>query len=318
MDFVARDRSRREAKKSPKPKKVTTPKLGGPRLASNAACNTKFFARESRLITSDRDKSLDNLKSIRNRWKIIDLVGTGGFGKVYTVDDTQINSSSLRKRMQACKIEPIDQKNSFLAIEASVLKQAKVAKKTRIPFFVDVGKTPQMKYLIMQFLGPSLSQLMRRYKDVSPVSVIEIIKQCTIAIKELHELGIVHRDIKPSNFCVGYQDPEKIYIIDFGLCRQFKINGEIRPLKNKDFFKGTSRYVTLDIHEGNVSGPADDVKSLLYMAIEFIGVSLPWAGVKERLLVKSSKLKFTTKKLLGKVEKKGKIEKIAAKYRKVN
>jgi len=316
MDFIARDRNRRlqAAAKNPPNEKLNTPKLGGPRLATNAASGTKFFSRESRHILDNRNKELDNIKMIRNRWKILNLVGTGGFGKVYTVDDTHIKETSLRKRMLACKIEPIDQEQSLLAIESTVLKQAKQTKKTRIPLFVDVGKTPQMKYLIMQFLGPSLAQLMRRYKSVSPVSVLEIIKQCTIGISELHELGIVHRDIKPSNFCVGYTDPDRVYIIDFGLCRQFKINGEIRPLKHRDGFKGTSRYVTLDIHGGKVSGPADDVKSLLYMAIEFFGVNLPWAGVKEKKLVYDIKTKYTTKKLLSKVEKKGKVEKIAAKY----
>lgn len=32
-----------------------------------------------------------------------------------------------------------------------------------------------------------------------------------------HKTGFVHNDLKPENIVIGNKDPEKIYLIDFGL-----------------------------------------------------------------------------------------------------
>jgi len=36
-------------------------------------------------------------------------------------------------------------------------------------------------------------------------------------LKLLHELGFVHNDIKLENVVVGFDDPNRLYLIDFGL-----------------------------------------------------------------------------------------------------
>jgi len=36
----------------------------------------------------------------------------------------------------------------------------------------------------------------------------------------IHSKNIIYRDIKPENFLVGMNDPNVIYIIDFGLCKK--------------------------------------------------------------------------------------------------
>mgnify|MGYP006093288189 CR=1 FL=1 len=40
-------------------------------------------------------------------------------------------------------------------------------------------------------------------------------------IKVLHELGFVHNDLKLDNILVGFKDPSKIFLIDFGLSQSF-------------------------------------------------------------------------------------------------
>lgn len=50
-------------------------------------------------------------------------------------------------------------------------------------------------------------------------------EQCLECIEHLHAIGFLHRDIKPGNFAIGRvetNDHHTIYMLDFGLCRQFR------------------------------------------------------------------------------------------------
>jgi serine/threonine protein kinase len=40
-------------------------------------------------------------------------------------------------------------------------------------------------------------------------------------LKDLHSIGYVHNDLKLENLVVGNKDPNKIYLIDFGLASSF-------------------------------------------------------------------------------------------------
>jgi len=63
-------------------------------------------------------------------------------------------------------------------------------------------------------------------------------------------MGYIHRDIKPSNFVVEKgKSRNKVYIVDFGLCR-LHLNNKGVPIeerKNADF-RGTVTYASLNAH----------------------------------------------------------------------
>ena len=41
-------------------------------------------------------------------------------------------------------------------------------------------------------------------------------------LRTLHEMGFVHSDLKLENILIGKHDPNKIYLIDFGLARRYR------------------------------------------------------------------------------------------------
>jgi serine/threonine protein kinase len=138
-------------------------------------------------------------------------------------------------------------------------------------------------------------------KDITNylISMLEIIWR-------IHDAGIVHRDIKPENFMfkkIG--EEKKLHIIDFGLSRFYmKGNNHVENTKNRSIV-GTIRYISLNVHEGDVYSRRDDIVSIMYVIIYLIKGNLPWMGLVAKKgdtrtkdqLVYSVKSKVTTAEL---------------------
>ena len=94
----------------------------------------------------------------------------------------------------------------------------------------------------------------------------------------IHSKDIIYRDVKPENFLIGINDPNVIYVVDFGLCKKYrssKTGKHILP-KNTKKFNGTLRYASLNVVKGKESSRRDDLISLGYMLIYLIKRDLPW------------------------------------------
>ena len=97
-------------------------------------------------------------------------------------------------------------------------------------------------------------------------------------MKWIHSKNLVHRDIKPDNFLIGINDPNVIYIIDFGLCKKYrssKTGKHILPKVDKNFF-GNIKFSSSNVIKGKEYSRRDDIISLGYMLIYFIKKGLPW------------------------------------------
>lgn len=138
--------------------------------------------------------------------------------------------------------------------------------------------------LIMQHLGPSLYDVYRACQKKFSVPTmayvaVEILKR----FKELHCQGIVHRDIKPQNFCLGGENLASIYLIDFGLSKEYRQeNGTLVPEDTPAGFVGTPRYASTNSHAKKLQTRRDDVESLGYMMVFLLVGSLPWQSVKTK------------------------------------
>ena len=97
-------------------------------------------------------------------------------------------------------------------------------------------------------------------------------------LKWIHSKDIVYRDIKPENFLFGINDPNVIYIIDFGLCRKYrssKTRKHILP-KYTGEINGTLRFVSPNVIKGKTISRRDDLVSLGYVLIFLLKKKLPW------------------------------------------
>ena len=95
----------------------------------------------------------------------------------------------------------------------------------------------------------------------------------------IHSKNIIHRDIKTKNFVIGREDPNIIYLIDFGFSKKYRSSRTGKHLKfsytntsiGSIFF--SSRYAI----RGYELSRRDDLESFGYMILYLAkGGNMPW------------------------------------------
>ena len=218
----------------------------------------------------NEDSFIKETKIIFKKFIPIKKIGKGSFGNVYSV---------IRKNDKvkfALKIEKLNSKVKILEKEAFNLFNFQGF---GIPKFIAFGHNSCYNFLIEELLDKTLDYLFLKSKKKS--NLIDI---CLIGIQILDRLEYIHskkfiyNDIKPENFLIGINDPNVIYIIDFGLCQKYrssKTGKHIMPrLTGK--ISGTLKYLSPNVVEGKEPSRRDDLISLGYMLIYLYKKSLPW------------------------------------------
>lgn len=156
------------------------------------------------------------------RFKILEMIGAGGFGEVHKVIETHSNTEYAIKT----EYNRDQGKESRLKMEVLVFKaiekqfEKSVDKCKHFIKMIDCGMTDMVKFMVMTLTGHNLEDIRSCLlkKDFSFATALNLSCQTFNAIHDFHELGYIHRDIKPSNFCIGKgKDKRTILIIDFGM-----------------------------------------------------------------------------------------------------
>ncbi|KAI1713417.1 protein kinase domain-containing protein [Ditylenchus destructor] len=211
------------------------------------------------------------------KWDVREKLGEGSFGDVYLVKNSAGASFAM-------KTEKIDDNPSALKIEVYVLTNLSRMNSTHFCKIEDCGTFSNFRYIVMTLVGPSLQELRRKNSSekFSMGTALSVGVKCVGAIEELQSLmGVLHRDIKPGNFAIGDPNKRQIYLIDFGMARQFlDSEGKILPPRLSVGFRGTFRYASISCHIARELCRKDDLESWLYMQIEFTRGRLPWKDLK--------------------------------------
>ncbi len=152
---------------------------------------------------------------INNRYRIVKLLGQGGFGAVYRAWDTNLDEPVALK--ESFETSPAAQKQ--FQLEAKLLFKLRHANLPRVhDFFVIAG---QGMYLVMDYIeGEDLRTMLQQSgRPLLEAQVLEWAVQVCDALEYLHSQKppIIHRDIKPANIKIT---PEgKAMLVDFGIAK---------------------------------------------------------------------------------------------------
>jgi eukaryotic-like serine/threonine-protein kinase len=214
-----------------------------------------------------------------DRYEIIRLLGTGGFGSVYAAKhihtDAQVALKLLKKQF-----------SSDATMVERFLREAKAAAalgNDHIVRILDAGITPDgQAFLALEFLdGMDLQELAQREGPLEVTRIVEAGIQVLDGLFAAHNKNIVHRDMKPANVFVVRKLNEQgierdfIKVLDFGIS---KMHGEpdAKGLTMTGMAMGTPSYMAPEqfFDARNVDARAD-VYSVAAMLYELLANRLP-------------------------------------------
>ncbi|KAF1743506.1 hypothetical protein MXB_1077 [Myxobolus squamalis] len=211
---------------------------------------------------------------IGEKYKIIKLIGKGSFGEVFLGEDV------TTKCRVAIKIEVCAHGFSQLTFESKVYRYLSDGVNVPAARLYDIDQS--RRALVMELLGSSLEDLHRKWGRRFTLKTICLLADQMLTLLEyLHLRDVIHRDIKPDNFLMGLHDPSRVYIVDFGLAKQYCISRVIPHVKynNKKCMIGTARYASINAHIGIEQSRRDDLESLGYVLLYLYLGQLPWQGI---------------------------------------
>ena len=168
------------------------------------------------------------------RYKILAVLGEGGFGITYRCHDTQLHRdvaikeylpSALAVRQDGATVLPRTTKmaDDFgWGRDRFVTEGRTLATLHRVPAIVQVFDFLEANgtaYIVMELLsGETLEDRLKRQGTLTPDEVDRILWPLLDGLEQVHAAGFLHRDIKPANILLNAQgDPT---LIDFGAARE--------------------------------------------------------------------------------------------------
>ncbi|MFN6513882.1 MAG: SUMF1/EgtB/PvdO family nonheme iron enzyme [Nostoc sp. CreGUA01] len=188
-------------------------------ICQNPNCSNPFNPDSNRFCMSCGQNNFGNL--LGNRYRVLQLLGEGGFGRTYTAEDTG-------RFDDVCVIKqffPQVQGTAALTKATELFKQE--AKRlyelgenhSQIPRLLAYFEQGASLYLVQEFIqGQTLLKELQQ-QAFNEAQIRELLADLLPVLQFIHDRHVIHRDIKPENIMRRESDRHLI-LIDFGGAKQ--------------------------------------------------------------------------------------------------
>lgn len=213
-----------------------------------------------------------------SHYRILELIGTGGMGKVYKAVDT------MSKKVVALKVlhpellnDPENRRR--LSAEGHLLS---TFHHPHIVKVYEVGESHGRGFIAMEYLnGGTVKERLNREHPLPLEQIKKIILQVCDGLTEVHNKGIIHRDLKTGNLM--HDANGNIRIMDFGLSK----SPLVTTMTSLGTVLGTLGYVAPEQVTSLNVDRRTDIFSLGVIMYELMTNELPFKGENEIALIHS-------------------------------
>ncbi len=161
---------------------------------------------------------------LQNRYRIIQILGQGGFGRTYLAEDP-------RRFNEHCAIKELitTTTGAFVSQKAQELFEREAAilyqiEHPQVPKFRERFEQDQRLFLVEDYVAGKtyrtiLSQRQAVGQTLTETEVLQLMRFLLPVLGHIHNLGIIHRDISPENIILRDSDAMPV-LIDFGVVKE--------------------------------------------------------------------------------------------------
>ncbi len=214
------------------------------------------------------------------KYKVVSLLGRGGIGSVYKVEQIFLSQFFALKTL-----------NSQKASEQMIRRfqnEGRTASSLNHPNLVKVNDfgllEGQQPYLVMDFVdGVTLSEHLKINGLMNLEQVVSLFAQVCLGLSYAHEQGVVHRDIKPSNIMISrtipFGEEGFVKVVDFGIAKlAYAEDGNFQALTTTGEIFGSPLYMSPEQCSGSAVDHRADIYSLGCVLFEVLAGTTPFVG----------------------------------------
>ncbi|AKH83544.1 serine/threonine protein kinase [Streptomyces sp. CNQ-509] len=214
------------------------------------------------------------------RYRLLDLLGTGGMASVHLAHDTVLDRQVAVKTLHT----ELGREDSFrerFRREAQAV--ARLSHQNVVSVF-DTGEDRfagdgggPVPYIVMEYvegrpLRSVLDEDVAQFGAMPTEKALRIVSDVLAALDASHEMGLVHRDIKPGNVMMTRR--EQVKVMDFGIARA--VQSGVTSMTQTGMVVGTPQYLSPEQALGRGVDARSDLYSVGVMLFELLTGRLPF------------------------------------------
>jgi serine/threonine protein kinase/formylglycine-generating enzyme required for sulfatase activity len=218
-------------------------------------------------------------RTIAGKYDLRQLLGQGGFGRVYRAWHTELDMAVALKVISfgaEASPELLQEIHERFKREARAMRSFTHKHAVQVR---DFGRDGDVFYLELDYVeGRTLEEALKQEGTLSEERTLRMAGQVLSALAEAHQVGIVHRDLKPANIMItGEGEQESAIILDFGIVKLVgAMEDNTAPgLTGAGVAIGTVQYMSPEQAGGDPVTYASDVYSLATVLYKCLAGRLP-------------------------------------------
>ncbi len=212
---------------------------------------------------------MDNGTILKQRYKILRHIGSGGMAEVYLAQDQLLNRKVAIKVLRA---QFNDDKTLLNQFKHEAQSAACLSSPSIINIF-DVCEEDGKSFIVMEYVeGKTLKDLLEKQGRLTPYQAVKIACNIAAGLSHAHKRNIIHCDIKPHNILITENMMPKI--ADFGIARM--ISSMTMVYTNSVI--GSVHYLSPEQASGKPITEQSDIYSLGIVLYEMLTGHVPFDG----------------------------------------
>lgn len=209
--------------------------------------------------------------TLQNRYRILSVLGQGGFGRTYLSEDQgRFNELCALKELIPAQggAYALDKSKELFQREAQILYQIQ---HPQIPQFRATFEEDQRLFLVQDYVEGQTYRTLLEQRQVQGVAfseaeVLQLMRQLLPVLAHIHSKGIIHRDIAPDNIMLRQQDGKPV-LIDFGVVKELATRFQSPNLTAQNTTVGKPGFAPSEQMQSGRAYPSSDLYSLAVTAV---------------------------------------------------